>query len=71
MGICFDAVDAPLVSDDFYTNDVFQNNETAVLLERVSGDTSLKFYGSRFTGNGTDIDNRCGQALDLSDAIFE
>ena len=24
-----------------------------------------------FSGNGTDIDNRCGQELDLSEAVFE
>lgn len=60
-----------MVSNNFYSDDTFQNNGTAVLRERVSGDATLKFPGSRFTGNDTDIDNRCDQPLDLSEAIFE
>ena len=31
----------------------------------------LKETGCRFTGNGTDIDNRCDHPLDLDLAIFE
>lgn len=71
VGMYFNAQDTPMVSDNFYTNDTFQGNETAVLLERVSGDAVLAFPGTRFTGNGTDIDNRCGQSLDLSEAVLE
>lgn len=71
VGMCFDAEDTPLVSDNFYSDDTFQNNKTAILLKRVSSDTSLKFPGTRFTGNGTDIDNRCGQTLELEEAIFD
>lgn len=71
VGMCFNAQDTPMVSDNFYNNDTFQGNETAVLLERVSGDAPLNFPGTRFTGNGTDIDNRCGQEVDLSKAIFD
>ena len=71
QGLCFDAVNTPLVSDNFYTNNVFQNNDTAVLLERVPGDAILYFPGTRFAGNGTDIDNRCGQPVDVSEAFFE
>ena len=50
---------------------LFQNNGTAVLLEEVPGDESIKFDGSRFTGNGIDIDNRCGQAVKIDEVIFE
>lgn len=31
----------------------------------------MKFPGTRFTGNGTDIDNRCGQELVLDETVFE
>ncbi len=70
VGMCFNAQDAPLVSDNFYTNDIFQGNGTAVLLERVSGDAPLHFPGTRFTGNGTDIDNRCGHEVNIAGAII-
>lgn len=59
------------VSDRSYLDNVFRNNGTAVLLERVPTDTELIFRGTRFSGNGTDIDNRCNQALDISEAVFE
>lgn len=57
--------------DSRYMGDVFRNNGTAVLLERVSTKESLSFPEAVFSGNGTDIDNRCGLELDLSEAIFE
>ena len=31
----------------------------------------MNFQGSRFSQNGTDIDNRCNQPLDISQAIFQ
>jgi hypothetical protein len=71
VGLCFDSADTPMVSDNFYTGNTFQNNGTAVLLEHVGSDTPLNFPETRFSGNGTDIDNRCGQKLDLSEAVFD
>lgn len=71
VGLRFDSADTPMVSDNYYTGNTFQNNGTAVLLEHVGSDVSLCFPGTRFTGNGTDIDNRCSQEVDLSEAIFE
>ncbi len=70
VGLCFDAEQGS-VSDNFYLNNTFRNNGTAVLLERVPSDTPLKFPDTLFTGNGTDIDNRCGQPLELEEAIFQ
>lgn len=58
-------------SDTQYTENIFRNNGTAVLLEQVPNDVSLKFPGSRFKDNGTDFDNRCGHDLELDEAIFE
>ena len=57
--------------DHRYMRDVFRNNGTAVLLERVSTGEPLSFPEAVFSGNGTDIDNRCGLEVDISDAIFE
>ena len=71
VGLCFDSADTPMVSDNFYTGNTFQNNGTAVLLAHVGSDTPLNFPGTRFSGNGTDIDNRCGHEVSIAAAIFE
>lgn len=42
-----------------------------MLLEEVPSDEPLNFQGCRFTDNGVDIDNRCGQPVEISQAIFE
>lgn len=70
VGFCFDA-EYGRPSDNRYVNNLFQNNGTAVLLAQVPNDVSLKFPGSRFQNNGTDIDNRCEHQLELDEAIFE
>lgn len=54
-----------------YSGNLFQNNGTAVLLEQVSSDEALSFEGTRFSRNGADIDNRCGQEVSIASAIFE
>ena len=54
-----------------FNDNVFLRNDTAVLLERVPTQETLNFQGCRFTGNSTDIDNRCGQPVEISQAIFE
>ncbi len=69
VGLHFNTANA-FVSDNFYTNDVFHNG-TAVLVESVPGDTSLEFPGTLFEGNSQDIDNRCGQPLELEGAVFK
>ena len=70
VGLHFNATGAN-VSRSIYDGNLFQQNGTAVLLERVPSIESISFPGCRFTENGTDIDNRCGQAVDISQAIFE
>lgn len=57
-------------SHDLYNDNCFRRNGTAVLLEQVPTDMALDFVGSEFAGNGTDVDNRCGHAVDLSQATF-
>ncbi|MCI8477494.1 MAG: hypothetical protein HFE97_04000 [Oscillospiraceae bacterium] len=69
-GVHFNATGGT-ISDTRFWDNLFQNNGTAVLLEEVPGDESIKFDGSRFTGNGIDIDNRCGQAVKIDEVIFE
>ena len=69
VGFHFNATD-DAVSHTTYSDNEFINNGTAVLLESVPTDVSLKFPGSVFSGNGTDIDNRCDQDLDISQATF-
>ena len=70
MGLHFNA-ETGSPSDTQFQDNIFRDNTAAVLLERVPNQVSLKFPGSRFEGNGRDIDNRCGQELDLSGAAFE
>lgn len=58
-------------NDHMYSGNLFRRNGTAVLLESVPSDQPLYFEGARFSRNGTDIDNRCGQKVDISQAVFE
>ena len=54
-----------------YNDNIFRSNGTAVLLENVPTDLTLNFQGCLFSGNQTDLDNRCQQSVDISQAIFE
>lgn len=69
-GLRFDCAGGT-ANHSLYNDNLFQNNGTAVLLEQVPTDLALDFQGSVFSGNGTDIDNRCEQPLDLSQAVFQ
>ena len=35
------------------------------------GDSSTVFFNVKYKDNGTDIDNRSGQPLDISQAVFQ
>lgn len=63
--------DGGYVTHTMYNDNVFLDNDTAVLLERVPSQETLNFQGSRFTGNKTDIDNRCGHPIEIAQAVFE
>lgn len=70
VGFHFNSVsDNP--NDHMYSGNLFQGNETAVLLESVPSDQALYFDGTRFSRNGSDIDNRCGHEVSIANAIFE
>lgn len=59
------------VTHTMFNDNVFVRNGTAVLLEHVPTGETMNFQGSRFAGNHVDIDNRCDQSLDISQAVFE
>lgn len=61
----------PNISDSRFEGNTFQGSQTAVLLEQVGVETLLKFPCTRFSGNGTDIDNRCSQELELDRTVFQ
>ena len=58
-------------SDDSFHDNTFTGNGTGVLLENVPTDMTIYFDGSVFSGNGTDLDNRCDHPVDLSKAVME
>lgn len=66
-----DAAIGPSASDSRYHDNTFTNNGTAVLLENVPTDITLDFEGTVFSGNGTDVDDRCDHPIDLSKATLE
>lgn len=70
VGLQFNSI-GDSVSDTRYEENIFRNNGTAVLLESVPTDISMKFPGCTFSGNKKDFDNQCGQTLELSEATFE
>lgn len=70
VGLRFNSIGSA-VSDTLYEDNVFQNNGTAIVLESVPTDISMKFPGCTFSGNEKDFDNQCGQTLELSEATFE
>ena len=59
------------VSHTLFYDNMFRNNGTGLLLENVPTNMTLDFGGTVFSGNGVDIDNRCHQPLDVSEAVFE
>lgn len=70
IGLHYNATDVS-PSDSHFTGNVFTDNGTAVLLENVPTDIVMNFGDCVFSGNETDIDNRCGQELELAGAVFE
>lgn len=58
-------------NDHMYSGNLFQRNDTAVLLENVPGSQALSFDGTCFSGNHMDIDNLCRHEVYLAQAIFE
>ena len=57
-------------SDSHFTGNHFTGNGTAVLLERVPSELTLNFGKCVFEDNDVDLDNRCQQQVDISEAEF-
>lgn len=57
-------------SDSHFTGNHFTGNGTAVLLERVPSELTLNFGECVFEDNDVDLDNRCQQQVDISEAEF-
>ena len=69
VGFHFNASESS-VSHSIFDGNRFAGNGTALLWEGIPVDMSISFPESVFERNGTDVDNRSGQSLDLSEAIF-
>ena len=69
-GLHFNAIDGS-PSDTRLSGNQFTDNTTAVFLENVPTDVRLDFSDCIFTNNKTDIDNRCEQPIDTSQAVFQ
>ncbi len=63
--------DGDSANDSRYNDNLFENNETAVLLENVPTNLELQFPGTVFRNNGTDINNLSGHNLILDETTFE
>ena len=69
MGFHFNASQSN-VSHSLFTGNHFTENDTAILWEGTPVDMTISFHESVFAHNGTDIDNRNGQSIDISQATF-
>lgn len=70
IGLRYNSTDG-IPADTGFTGNQFTDNGTAVLLENVPTDVLMDFADCVFSGNQTDIDNRCEQPLDISKAVFQ
>ena len=70
VGFHFNASRSNVTHSQFDGNRFTENN-TAILWEGTPVDMAISFPESVFTHNGTDIDNRSGQSIDISQAVFE
>lgn len=59
-----------VVTHTQYANNEFFHNGTAVLLKSVPAESPLSFPDSVFEDNDTDIDNRCGREVNISQTTF-
>ena len=69
VGFRFNA-EGTVITHTQYANNEFFHNGTAVLLKSVPAESPLSFPGSVFEDNDTDIDNRCGREVNISQTTF-
>ena len=70
VGFHFNASRSSVTHSQFDGNR-FTENGTAILWEGTPVDIAISFPESVFAHNGADIDNRSGQSIDISQAVFE
>ena len=70
VGFHFNASQSNVTHSQFDGNR-FTENGTAILWEGTPVDIAISFPESVFAHNGADIDNRSGQSIDISQAVFE
>lgn len=70
VGFHFNAVESN-VTHSIFDGSRFAENGTALLWEGSAVGMAIEFPQSVFAHNGTDIDNRSGQVIDVSEAVFE
>ena len=70
VGFHFNASQSSVTHSQFDGNR-FTENGTAILWEGTPVDIAISFPESVFSHNGTDFDNRSGQSIDISQAVFE
>lgn len=59
------------VSHSQFDGNRFAQNDTAIVWEGTPVGISISFPDSVFTHNKTDIDNKSGQSMDISQAVFQ
>lgn len=69
LGFVFDSEFSSGAST-YYSDCSFENNATAVLIERVPGNMPLRFPSCRFVNNGEDIVNNSPSTINTDTAIF-
>lgn len=58
-------------SDGYYDSNTFEGNGTGIWIKDLPGKIVLDFTDTKFTGNGTDIQNDAEHSINTSGAIFE
>ena len=70
IGILFDCKEDGSFGPN-YDENLFEDNDIGVQIKAVHNKRTLCFDNCVFRNNGADIDNQCGQTLDLSRTVFE
>ena len=70
IGFSYDTLSYSFSKDGFPDCRI-EGNDVGVQFVNLPGAMPLDFFGTVFSGNGTDIDNPIQNPIDLSNAIFE
>lgn len=70
VGFHFNASQS-LITHSQFDGNRFTGNDTAIVWEGTPTEQSISFPESVFDNNQTDIDNKSGQSMDISQAVFQ